>query len=74
MYLPNYNPKILYAIGTKRHFKRFYLETLENLKPGTVISEKFTRPEKNNFLMQSHYPIKVSLLKYLLKFLRVYQN
>lgn len=65
MYNSNYKPKLLYAIGTKRHDRRFFVNSdsqIHNILPGTVIGEKFTRPEAGNFHMQGHYPLKVIIL------------
>lgn len=38
----------MFVIGTKRHFKRFMVERngrLENMAPGSVVEEKFTRTD-----------------------------
>lgn len=57
----NYNPKFVYVIGTKRHFKKFFAvhERIENLMPGSVIATKFVREDCPEFFMMSHYPLKV---------------
>jgi len=58
---PGYNPKIIFVIGTKRHYKKFFAlrnGAVENLAPGSVIAEKFIRSDLPEFFMQSHYPIK----------------
>uniref|UniRef100_A0A915DY74 Piwi domain-containing protein n=1 Tax=Ditylenchus dipsaci TaxID=166011 RepID=A0A915DY74_9BILA len=51
----------LFVIGTKRHFKKFFAVRngrVENLAPGSVISEKMVREDCPEFFMQSHYPLK----------------
>ncbi|KAI1707446.1 piwi domain-containing protein [Ditylenchus destructor] len=56
-----YNPEITFVIGTKRHFKRFFAVRdgrVENLAPGSVITEKFVRADCPEFFMQSHFPLK----------------
>lgn len=65
MYESNYRPKILFAIATKRHDRRFYVSSenkIFNILPGTVINEKFIRPEAENFYMQGHCTSKVKNL------------
>ena len=60
-----YEPKFVYVIGTKRHFKKFFVETpngLINMHPGSVVATKFVREDCPEFFMQSHYPLKVCLL------------
>ncbi|KAH7728887.1 CSR-1 protein [Aphelenchoides avenae] len=60
-YRRGYHPKFVFVIGTKRHFKRFMVERngrLENMAPGSVVEEKFTRTDCPEFYMQSHYPIQ----------------
>lgn len=56
-----YKPQITFVIGTKRHFKKFFAMRdgrIENLAPGSVITEKFVRADCPEFFMQSHYPLK----------------
>jgi len=58
---PNYEPKFAYIIGTKRHFKKFFSQQsgrVENLTPGSCISNKFVREDCPEFFMMSHYPLK----------------
>lgn len=58
----NYNPKFIFVIGTKRHFKKFFAlrnGRFENLAPGSVICDKFVRADCPEFFMMSHYPLKV---------------
>jgi hypothetical protein len=35
---------------------------VQNLAPGSVISEKMVRQDCREFFMQSHYPLKVGAL------------
>jgi len=56
-----YQPKFVYVIGTKRHFKKFFVVTqtgLENMRPGSVVATKFVREDCPEFFMQSHFPLK----------------
>lgn len=56
-----YLPQILFVIGTKRHFKKFFANrngAFQNLAPGSVITDRFTREDCPEFFMQSHYPLK----------------
>ncbi|KAI1703881.1 piwi domain-containing protein [Ditylenchus destructor] len=58
----SYKPEITFVIGTKRHFKRFFAMRdgrVENLAPGSVITEKFVRADCPEFFMQSHFPLKI---------------
>lgn len=58
MYESNYRPKILYSIGTKRHNRRNYIKLeneIQNITPGSVIGEKFVRPDIINFQLQAHF-------------------
>nr|CAD2172651.1 unnamed protein product [Meloidogyne enterolobii] len=60
-YDENYKPKFMFVVGTKRHFKKFFMvheDKIVNLTPGSVINEKIVRPELPEFFMQSHFPIK----------------
>lgn len=61
MYRRNYFPKFVYVIGTKRHFKKFFVQhnRIENLTPGSVISTKFVREDCPEFFLMSHFPLKV---------------
>lgn len=64
-YRAGYNPRFIFVIGTKRHFKRFVARRdgkLENMRPGSVISDKFSRVDCPEFYMQAHNPIKVRRL------------
>jgi hypothetical protein len=61
LYCKGYKPKFVFVIATKRHFKRFMVERngrLENMAPGSVVEEKFTRTDCPEFYMQSHFPIQ----------------
>ena len=53
---------LVYALGTKRHFKKFYVEEngIRNMQPGSVVDSKFVRADCPEFFMQSHYALKVS--------------
>lgn len=58
----NYHPKFIFVVGTKRHFKKFFIYKdgrCQNLPPGSVICEKIVREDCPEFFMQSHYPLKV---------------
>ncbi|KAL3101146.1 hypothetical protein niasHS_001606 [Heterodera schachtii] len=60
-YDESYKPKFMFVVGTKRHFKKFFMVhdgTVVNLTPGSVINEKMVRPDIPEFFMQSHYPKK----------------
>ncbi|KAH7728981.1 WAGO-3 protein [Aphelenchoides avenae] len=60
-YREGYKPRFVFVIGTKRHFKRFMVERdgrLDNMLPGSVVEEKFTRTDCTEFYMQSHNPIQ----------------
>ncbi|KAF7631020.1 hypothetical protein Mgra_00008727 [Meloidogyne graminicola] len=60
-YNEDYKPKFMFVVGTKRHFKKFFMvhdDQIVNLTPGSVINEKVVRPDLPEFFMQSHYPIK----------------
>uniref|UniRef100_A0A914GSD4 Piwi domain-containing protein n=1 Tax=Globodera rostochiensis TaxID=31243 RepID=A0A914GSD4_GLORO len=60
-YDDSYKPKFMFVVGTKRHFKKFFMvhdNTVVNLTPGSVINEKMVRPDIPEFFMQSHYPKK----------------
>lgn len=63
-YRAGYEPKFVYVIGTKRHFKKFFAvhERVENLTPGSVIYSKFVREDCPEVFMQSHFPLKVILI------------
>jgi hypothetical protein len=61
LYCKGYKPKFVFVIGTKRHYKRFMVERngrIENMAPGSVVEEKFTRTDCPEFYMQSHFPIQ----------------
>jgi hypothetical protein len=67
-YDENYKPKFMFVVGTKRHFKKFFMvrdDQIVNLTPGSVINEKMVRPDFPEFFMQSHFPIKVTILIFL---------
>lgn len=62
LYDESYKPKFMFVIGTKRHFKKFFMERdggVVNLTPGSVVNEKIVRPDLPEFFMQSHFPLKV---------------
>jgi hypothetical protein len=64
-YDENYKPKLMFVVGTKRHYKKFFTTRegqVVNLTPGSVINEKIVRPDLPEFFMQSHYPIKAVLI------------
>lgn len=72
-YDENYKPKFMFVVGTKRHFKKFFMvheDKIVNLIPGSVINEKIVRPELPEFFMQSHFPIKVTIVDFLLSKLK----
>ncbi|KAL3110735.1 hypothetical protein niasHT_011240 [Heterodera trifolii] len=61
-----YKPKFVMVIGTKRHFKKFFIEEesreggrpfSKNLYPGTIIQEK-CRADITEFFLQPHAPLK----------------
>ena len=62
-YDPNYNPKFIFIIATKRHNKRFFTigpnGRAENLEPGSVIYAGPVRQDVTEFFMQSHFPFQV---------------
>jgi hypothetical protein len=58
----SYKPKFMFVIGTKRHFKKFFMVhegRVVNQTPGAVVNEKVVRPDLPEFFMQSHHPLKV---------------
>ncbi|KAL3122858.1 hypothetical protein niasHT_008770 [Heterodera trifolii] len=65
-YDSRYQPKFVMIVGTKRHFKKFFLEEEgregrpfnQNLTPGSVIQEKVTRADITEFFLQPHAPIQ----------------
>lgn len=66
-YNEKYQPKFIFVIGTKRHFKKFFAYRngrLENLSPGSVINKKFIRADCPEFFMMSHYPLKVFIFSF----------
>ncbi len=65
LFKQTYEPRFVFVIGTKRHFKKFFVKTaggLENMKPCSVVSKKFVREDCPELFMQSHYPLKVRSL------------
>lgn len=66
-YDPDYNPKFIFIIATKRHNKRFFAIApdgrADSLEPGSVIDSGAVRQDVPEFFMQSHYPLQVRLLK-----------
>jgi hypothetical protein len=68
---PKYKPQFFLLIGTKRHFKRFFIDggfgeggrpLTQNLPPGSVIDRKIVRADLTEFYIHPHYPIKVDKL------------
>lgn len=66
---PKYKPQFFLLIGTKRHFKRFFIDggfgeggrpLTQNLPPGSVIDRKIVRADLTEFYIHPHYPIKGS--------------
>uniref|UniRef100_A0A1I8BDP9 Piwi domain-containing protein n=1 Tax=Meloidogyne hapla TaxID=6305 RepID=A0A1I8BDP9_MELHA len=60
---PDYSPKVVLVIGSKRHFKKFFAvdnnDKAENMPPGSIIHEKVVRPDVFEFYLQSHFPVQV---------------
>ncbi|CAK5103323.1 unnamed protein product [Meloidogyne enterolobii] len=67
-YDPSYRPRFLLIVGTKRHFKKFFIENgprltdSANLPPGSVIDQQIVRADLTEFYMQPHVPLKVVFL------------
>uniref|UniRef100_A0A1I8BJK9 Piwi domain-containing protein n=1 Tax=Meloidogyne hapla TaxID=6305 RepID=A0A1I8BJK9_MELHA len=63
-YDPGYRPRFLLIVGTKRHFKKFFIENgprltnSANLPPGSVIDQQVVRADLTEFYMQPHVPLK----------------
>uniref|UniRef100_A0A915N9C8 Piwi domain-containing protein n=1 Tax=Meloidogyne javanica TaxID=6303 RepID=A0A915N9C8_MELJA len=63
-YDPSYRPRFLLIVGTKRHFKKFFIENgprltdSANLPPGSVIDQQIVRADLTEFYMQPHVPLK----------------
>ncbi|KAF7634068.1 hypothetical protein Mgra_00006486 [Meloidogyne graminicola] len=61
-YDPNYDPKFLLVVGTKRHSKKFFIDKgprqIENLPPGSVIDTQIVRSDLTEFYLQPHVPLK----------------
>uniref|UniRef100_A0A914YFT0 Piwi domain-containing protein n=1 Tax=Panagrolaimus superbus TaxID=310955 RepID=A0A914YFT0_9BILA len=58
---PNYKPKFVFVICTKRHHKRFFEGSkgeFANPQAGSFVENKFTRPDCIEFYMQCHKAIK----------------
>uniref|UniRef100_A0A7E5A202 Piwi domain-containing protein n=1 Tax=Panagrellus redivivus TaxID=6233 RepID=A0A7E5A202_PANRE len=55
---PNWKPKFLVAIVTKRHHKRFVNEDLTNAPVGSFVTDKVVRPDCVEFFMACHKAIK----------------
>uniref|UniRef100_A0A158R3Z7 Piwi domain-containing protein n=1 Tax=Syphacia muris TaxID=451379 RepID=A0A158R3Z7_9BILA len=57
-----YNPRFTLILATKRHNKRFAMINAEgkccNALPGTVIDHTITRPDADEFFLQSHRVIR----------------
>jgi len=72
LYNSSYSPKIIFVVGTKRHFKRIFIEnaniesrntrdSLFNLMPGSVISDtKVVRADVPQVFLQAHFPLRGS--------------
>ncbi|KAL3096115.1 hypothetical protein niasHT_020650 [Heterodera trifolii] len=59
--VPNWSPKFVYCIVDKKHNKRFFVKSgqqVENTEPGSVVDSKFTRIDIHEFWLQSHVPLK----------------